>query len=597
MSILTERIMSKTQSIIDEMRNKIEDYESNMSTWLDESNSFADLYRIKPPNKKKNTYSNPRLPEMHRAVEALTTTTVRMMTTHDPYFETRLMDFDVPDENVYLVQKTLEAQLKISNYKLQLTKGMRSLITFGTVFVEEPFQMKQINPFGRKMPVTGFLPRSIIQMGFDRSALDIMNGSWKYTNDLISKGKLLELSKNDAMAESSWVEKAVNNAIEDKDDQVNQFLRSRITRNGYNVTINEYTMPYELVTYYGKLDSMNDNVEYVCGLVNRKHLVRFIANADQSGMGNFRVAKWIDFEADPLGYGLGRLLGRTHRSMDANRQKTQDLLSFGAYNIWLKSNMAGINASDMVLRPNKIIGADDMNGLKQLVTDTSAAVNALKLEEMQKQDFRNASGATDTLQAAVTEATASEVAITQNEAMRRLSVYVENVAEPMVREHIEKCHNNNRMNLAEPFIIGTDYGPKTVYPKDLNIDVDIAIKIVTDKDFRPKRLEQLVKMIELASSIRQENPDKYRISTLPLYREIARGLDVNPDSIIRPMEEAAQLHALNIMTDRGAFPGMPEMPEMPEMPAAEQSATPSQGVVMTPVGPVSGSANQEPVNG
>jgi hypothetical protein len=36
--------------------------------------------------------------------------------------------------------------------------------------------------------------------------------------------------------------------------------------------------------------------------------------------------------------------------MDANRQKTQDLLSFGAYNIWLKSNMAGINASDMVLR-------------------------------------------------------------------------------------------------------------------------------------------------------------------------------------------------------------------------------------------------------
>lgn len=580
--------MSKEKQVVQEIQFKIEDYESDMSNWIEDANLYADLYTIRPPKKKNNTFSNPRLPEMHRAVEALATTGVRMMTAHDPYLDVRVMDFDVPDENVYLVQKTLETQLRVSQYKAYLTKAFRSLIPFGTVFVEEPFEWVALNPFGRRIPVTRFLPRSILQMGFDRSSIDIQFADWIYTNDIISKGRLEYMAKNDAI-QGAWIKSNIDAALNDQSSEMNDFITKRLDSANYKNSGSKSVESKEIITYQGKLDCLNDGREYICCLVNRKYLVKFVANPDQTGNRNFRIAKWVDFEAEPLGYGLGRLLGKNHRAMDSNRQKTQDMLSFGTYNMWIKSATAGINSQDLVVRPNKIITANDINGMKQLITDTSAALQGMKLEEMLKQDFRAASGATDTLQAQVTEATASEVGIVTNEAMRRLSVYVENIAEPLGRDHFSKMHQNNRMNLAEPFIISTEKGPRRVYPQDLNIDVDINIKIVTDKDYRPKRTDQLFKAIELASSIRMSSPDKFVIDTIPLYREIARQLDVNPDSIIRPVEEAAQLAVMDMQMKK-----MLNSPTIESMPIEDMGPTGvSTEMQNTPVGPVNVSSNQE----
>lgn len=581
--------MSKEKRVVEELTGKIEQYESDMSNWLEDANLYADLYCIRPPKKKGNTFSNPRLPEFHRAVEALATTGVRMMTAHDPYLDVRVMDFDVPDENVYLVQKTLETQLRVSQYKAYLTKAFRSLIPFGTVFVEEPFEWVALNPFGRKIPVTRFLPRSILQMGFDRSSIDIQFCDWIYTNDIISKGRLEYMAKNDAI-QNAWIKSNIDAALADNSAEMNDFINNRLSSANYNNMGSKDMSSKEIVTYQGKLDTLNDGREYICCLINRKYLVKFVANPDQTGNRNFRVAKWVDFEAEPLGYGLGRLLSRNHKAMDSNRQKTQDMLSFGTYNMWIKSATAGINSQDLVVRPNKIITANDINGMKQLITDTSAALQGMKLEEILKQDFRAASGATDSLQAQVTEATASEVSIVMNEAMRRLSVYIENIAEVLGRQHFERMATNNRMNIAEPFIISTTNGPRKIYPKDLNIDTDIQIRVVTDKDYRPKRTEQLFKAIELVSSIRQEGGEKYMIDTMPLYREIARQLDVNPDSIIRPVDEAAQLAVANLQMKR--MTNM-QMPEADMMSALEEGPTgASTQMLTTPVGDVNASANQ-----
>jgi hypothetical protein len=249
--------------------------------------------------------------------------------------------------------------------------------------------------------------------------------------------------------------------------------------------------------------------------------------------------------------------------------------------------MADINSQDLQLRPNKVIGTSDMGGLRQLVTDTSAALNALKLEEIQKQDFRAASGATDTLQASTTDATASEVVIVQNEAMRKISVYVENIADPFMGGHIEKMHNNNRMNLSEPFIISTDHGAKKLYPKDINIDVDVVVKVVTDKDFRPKRTEQIFRAIELASSIRQESMDKYRIDITPLYKEAVRGLDINPNSIIRDNEEAAKMAVVSKQLQNLENMGMAGSVPPADIAAAEPA---SSDVTQVPGGTVNLSA-------
>ena len=576
--------MSKEKDILDEVVGKIEDYEKEMSSWIEDSNLYADLYCIRPPKRKNNTFSNPRLPEMHRAVEALTTTAVRMMTAKDPYFSVNLVDFDVDDKSVYTVQRVLETQARVSQYKQYLTKAFRSLIPMGIVIVDEPFEWVKLNPFGREIPVTRFLPRSILQMGFDRSSIDINFCDWIYTNDIISKGRLQYMAENDATG--AWIKKSVEAVIQDTSKETNEFIQDRLSSANYYAIRGNVDTSCELVIHHGLLETMNDGLHYIVGVVNRRHIVKFLANPDQTGNRNFRIAKWIDFEGEPLGYGLGRLLARNHRAMDANRQKTQDLLSFGTYNIWLKNNAAGINSQDLVMRPNKVISTGDMGGLRQLITDTGAALNGLKLEEILKNDFRNASGATDTLQASVTEATASEVAIVQNEAMRRLSVYVENIAESLGRDHFIKMHNNNRMNLDRPFVVSSTNGPIRVYPKDINIDVDIEMSIVTDKDFRPKRTEQLLKVLELSSSIRQENPDKFMIDTLPIYREIMRSMDVDPKEIIRDIDEAAELAVANLQMKQ-----MQNMPSAGGAPEADEEVTGGVGTEMTPIGPVSASVN------
>lgn len=565
--------MGKREDIVSEIRDKIEDYENNMSTWLSRSNEWAELFTIERPKRKANAYSNPRLTLFHSSVETIATTTYRMLTSQDPFFSIIPMDYDVPDENFYLIQKVLEVQLRVSEYKKNLLKALRSVLVFGTVIVEEPFEIVQLNPFGRKIPVTKFKPRSLIQMGFDRGCTDINDSDWVYTTDIVSKNKLLAMANNDAFKDS-WSKADINAAIEDNDSTVTSWLSARLSKANYNISQTKESSFSELVIYQGQLDTLKDGAHYICGLVNRKHLVKFKANPDQSGRRNFRVAKWIDWEVEPLGLGLGRLLAANHRSLDANRQKMEDLMSFGTYNIWLKDNLAGINSADLVIRPNKIIGADNINGLKRLDVDTAGVLNGLKLEEIKTAEFKTASGATDTLMASVTEATASEVSLAQNEAIRRLSVYGEICAEELVRAHIERMHNNNRLNISEPFMIGTDHGPKRIYPVDLNADVDIEIKVTTDKDFRPKRTEGMVQWLQIATSIRNETGK--RLNTLPIHKEIARAYGINPDQVI--LEDVP-------VQQPGAPVGGGELP-----PGMEDLA--AQGIVQTPIGQVAGSVNQ-----
>lgn len=568
------------KKILDEIKTKIEYYETNMGTWIDEAGGYSDLYTIKKPTRKRNTYSNPRLPEMHRAVEALATTTYRMLTASDPFFTINPVDLDIGDEHLYIVQKAIENQLKYSRYKQNLLKGLRSLVLYGNLFMEEDFMEVDINSFGRKMPITTFKPRSISQIGFDLSSVDIQNSDFIYTNDIAPRSKVFSLYESEnKKGKKYWNMSALKELEKDNSEATNQFIQDRLSQNDYNIYDSKNAC--EIVKYYGKIEASNDNIEYIAIVVNREHLVKLMPNPDQSGNRKFRIAHWIDWELEPLGYGIGRLLKPQHRMLDANRQRMTDLLAFGSYNLWLMSTMSGINPNDLVIAPNKIIPADEMDGLKPLKTNMEAALPALKLEEVIKADFRAASGATDTLQAAVTEATASEVAIVQNEAMRRISVYAENIAEPLCREHIEKIHNNNRMFVKKDFMVSDKSQKKglRVYPKDLNIDIDIDVKIITDKDFRPKRNEQLLRVLELITSIRTQGLDKFRIDPIPIYKELLRGLDVNPDSLIRSIEEAEIL-----LKSAAQLSGNPNIQN--NMAEGE-----SMGIVQTPIGKVAGSQN------
>jgi hypothetical protein len=152
------------------------------------------------------------------------------------------------------------------------------------------------------------------------------------------------------------------------------------------------------------------------------------------------------------------------------------------------------------------------------------------LDKMQKEEFRSTTGASDNLQAMVTEASATESSIAQNEAVRRLSVITENVAETLLREHISKMHENNIEFLDRAFSIAATGRAEQVrvYPGSLARDVEVTTKIVTDKDFRPQRNKDLLQFLQVVTSIRNQNPQMGQVNLAPFVEEFARGVGMNP---------------------------------------------------------------------
>src|SRR3990167_6524968 len=106
--------------ILDEVVGKIDGYESRMSAYMGSIGEWDDLFRVRRPKRKKNTFSNPRLTEFHRAGITLGTLTYRMQTAKDPFFSVTPMDlpqdpFDqmhpyLAYENGQIVQFAMGAQ-------------------------------------------------------------------------------------------------------------------------------------------------------------------------------------------------------------------------------------------------------------------------------------------------------------------------------------------------------------------------------------------------------------------------------------------------------------------------------------------------------
>lgn len=526
----TEAAMEKR--ILDEIVGKVEEYEAGMSVFMAEVGEWADLYKVKRPQRKQGAFSNPRLTEFFRACNALSTLMYRMMTARDPFFAAVPVGFDADYDQIDTLIHVLKTQHKYSKYKQNLLKSCSYLIPFGTVIVQEDYRVMGVSPFGRKIPVTAFTPRVLDQVFFDRGTIDIDDADWIATSDITSANALLRIAEDTADKSTTWNKKALEAAARDKEEAntINERVLRRLTRDGTDQE-SAYSKKKELVMYYGKLDTMNDGVEYVAAVINRKFLVRFHANKFQHGKRNFRIAKWVDFDT-PTGLGLGQLLAPLHRSLDANRQKAQDSISMSSYNMW-KRRKDTVADESLQIRPLQIIDVENMDDIAPLNVPVVGAEAALKLEDVLKQEFRAASGATDTLQAIITDATASEVSLAQNEAMRNISVKAELSADPLVREHLEIQHWNNAQNIKSPFSINKAGISRKVYPSDLQVDLDFETKVTTDKDFKPQRLEKLISLIQILVSTKSSHPDQLAISILPLVKQVAFMLDVNPEDIIQ----------------------------------------------------------------
>lgn len=522
------------KKIIDEIVGKSEDFEANMNTFIASIGEYADLFKAKPPPRADRTFSNPRQTEFFRAASVVGTLQYRMMTSADPFFSLAPVNGDADYDDLNTLTHVFKTQLKFAKYRQNLLRACKFLPVFGTVICQEDYRTIGVSVFGRQIPVTVMMPRVLDQVMFDRSTTNIDEADWLSTADLTSPVELMRLASEVKTLNAPWNAKALSAAAADVEQgsTINPRVLDRIRRSGFTQD-EAMGKRKELLMYYGKLDAANDGVEYVAALINRKHLVRFHANNFQHGRRPFRVAKWVDFD-NALGYGLGSLLGNQHKAMDANRQKEQDLSSFNSYGMF-KRRKNTVADEDMVIRPLQIIDVENMDDLMPIAGNPGAVEGLLRLDDVLKAEFRAASGASDTLQAIATDATATASSLAQTEAIRAASVHAEQNADSLVREHLENIHSNNVQNIRAPFNINAAGISKRVYPADLRIDVEIEAKVTTDKDFTPERQKQLMTMLQILTSTKSQHPDQVQISILPIVKELALTLGVNPsDVIMRP---------------------------------------------------------------
>lgn len=529
--------MSLAQRIVDEISGKIEDFETNSSKFMDSVGEWGELFAVRPPRRRSDrTFSNPRLTEFFRATNALGTMMYRMQTASDPFFEVVPMSPLKGNDQLLDIQAVLELQLQASRYRQNLLVADMGVCAFGTQIVEENFEVVGVNPWGRRIPTTTFRPRSLFQIAFERGTTDIESADWVSSADLASDATLMGLAANADASTAKWNKQALEHAAKEeaKTSTLSVRIQTKLSKQGF-VSGQDKALRKELVSYYGKLDCVNDGLEYICALVNRKYLVRFQPNKNQTGQRNFRVARWVidPMTMDPMGMGLGSIGSGLHHSLDANRQKAQDSISIASYGMWQRLRSAGIDDNDLKLRPLSIIDSDERDGISPLKTDLKGADAALKLEELLRAEFKAATGATDTLQAIVTGATASEVSLAQNESVRAVGVRSEMVAEPFVREHLVTMHINNIENLKKPMSINRAGIARQVYPVQMRLDADFKLKISNDQSFKPQRLEKLMQLLQTLVSTKSAFPEAMQISVIPIVEEIARCLGVPASDVIQ----------------------------------------------------------------
>ncbi len=524
--------MSKEQSIITEIVGKVVDYENNMTDFFSAYNEASDNFTLKQPSNKKQGYTNYRTAETHRAVMTLSAFMYRALTANDPFFELKPMDMvgKIDQSLMFKTQYTLETQLKLSGYKQKLWQSCAQAILFGTSCVQEPFYDVRIGNLGRRMPVTGFEPRSLLTTYFDRNATSVNSSDYVITLDMMSEGKIANLAKNDPTGKT-YIPSRIKALVDDKNAVTwNEKVRERLNAAGYTETqLSNYR---EILTYAGKLEAFGDGVEYVAMVGNRKHLIAFYANPLQNGMRPFKVHRYIPWELELLGYGVGLLLGSLQRSIDNNRNKYHDRVAVANMGITLMNKYSSIAPSDLAYLQNHVIATEDIgNSLAPLAVDYNAINAGMKLEEKLTEELRATSGATDTLQAITTDATATEVSLAQNSAMRNASVRAELYAEDVVKPHLEFMHANNTQNMSYPFIISVDDEPTTVYPNDMLTDFDFVVKTTTDKDYAPSRLRRQIEFLQILTSTKSNLPPEFQSKVAPVFERVitdaAKNMGIN----------------------------------------------------------------------
>jgi hypothetical protein len=513
-----------------EIKEKVDFWHTRLQPQLYRFNGMADFWRLLKPARSADLsgFANPQVTETTRATEAIATFLYRAMTSAQPNFQLLSSNPNVPQEELWTNERVIEWQLGVTNYRRKLLKTCRSLALFGTSIVEEPWTT--CLPY---YEATDFVPRSLLQTAFDPLSFDIASSPWKAVIDYVTEDQLRELARK---MPDVWDMAAIDRAVAASQDMKNlsSEVLARMTAAGYSTyagTGSNTSHIYQLITYYGCLKSDPTYAERTISTVNDLAVVR--GHKSPYKRHPFTVGHLNEFEMEPYSYGVGRIAESLQPEINSNRGRMHDTITFSLFNMWLASRMANIKPGQLRVKPWGVVEVDGNveESLKPIRPQLEGVNFGIQMENLMKTEFRATTGASDNLQAIVTEATATESSIAQTEAVRRLSVIAEIVSEPLLRDHISRMHENNQTFLDQPFSIAVSGKPIRVYPNDMVLDVEVQTKIVTDKDFRPQRNKDLLQFLQVVTSIRNQNPQMGQVNLEPFIEEFARGVGMNPKSV------------------------------------------------------------------
>ena len=172
----------------------------------------------------------------------------------------------------------------------------------------------------------------------------------------------------------------------------------------------------------------------------------------------------------------------------------------------------------------------------------NAVGQSLAVQSVLRDELRSTNATPAGLQAIATKATATEATLTQSEAIRSVSVHAEIIAESLIRSHLEQMHINNLDNLDDAIWVAMSGGQKPQYVNRSNLprNVGFKIKVTTDADFRPERIQKILEALQMVTSIRNVIPNALNAAE-PLFEEFFRDLGMNPRLLKKPMNVADQM--------------------------------------------------------
>lgn len=526
-----------------EVKEKVDFWHTRLQNQLERFNSMANFWRILKPQRHADFsgFANPQVTETTRSVEAITTFFFRAMTSAQPNFQFISNNPMVTQEQLWTSEQVVAWQMTATNYRRKLLKACRSMALFGTVPVEQPWVVNL--PYYES---TDFIPRSLLNFAFDPLSFDISLSPWHASIDYITEDQLRALGKNNP---NVWDQQAIEDAIAASSEikNLSPELLARMTAAGYN-SVSGNGSPftskmYQLIVYYGPLKDDITRSEWCVATINDLKTIK--AHRSDYKRHPFTFGHMNEFEMEPYAYGVGRLAESMQPEINSNRGRMHDVITFALFNQWLADRNANIKSSQLRIKPWGVVEVDGNveTALKAIRPQIEAVNFGLQMENMLKTEFRATSGASDSLQAIVTQATATESSLAQNESVRRLSVMAEIASESLLREHVSKMHENNLTFLDQPFSVAVtgQSNPIRVYPSSLAPDVEVQTKIVTDKDFRPQRNKDLLQFLQVVTSIRNQNPQMGQVNLEPFVEEFARGVGMNPKSVWSVIPQVPQI--------------------------------------------------------